>query len=95
MEEVQTVALSELVSQLLFKVLLDLALRHQRQVVERRGWYSHLLKLLLRVRLYRKRQRDDLSRVHIIIVRVQLQRVRLLFELPGIISLLIDLFGLA
>ena len=88
-------ALLKLFPQLLLQVLLDLALRHERQVMEGRGRYAHLLKLLLRVRLYRKRQRDDLSRVHIIIVRVQLQRVRLLFELPGIVSLLIDLFGLA
>ena len=88
-------ALLKLFPQLLLQVLLDLALRHERQVMEGRGRYAHLLKLLLRVRLYRKRQRDDLSRVHIIVVRVQLQRVRLLFELPGIISLLIDLFGLA
>ena len=56
MEEVQTVALSKFISQLLFEVLLDFALRHQRQVVERGGWYSHLLKLLLRIGLDRERQ---------------------------------------
>ena len=55
MEEVQTVALSELVSQLLFEVLLDFTLRHQRQVVERGRRYPHLLELLLRVGLDRER----------------------------------------
>ena len=49
-------------------MLLDLALGHQRQIVEGRGRNAHFLKLLLRVRLDREGQLDltlqwDLIRV--------------------------------